>query len=108
MSHILAKEKLSENVYLMKLHAPLIAQERKAGQFVMLQLDDDLGERIPLTIANANLKDGSITINHHNGKRYFSSRSCAGFALCCGHFQRFAIGTNRRLKTALRNRRYAG
>ncbi|MCB0748077.1 MAG: sulfide/dihydroorotate dehydrogenase-like FAD/NAD-binding protein, partial [Ignavibacteriae bacterium] len=62
MSKILFKEKLSESVYKMKLEAKLIAEERKAGQFIILQINEDLGERIPLTIADANIVEGSITI----------------------------------------------
>jgi len=62
MSKILYKEQLSENVYLMRLEAPLIAEERKAGQFIILQIDEDYGERIPLTIADASTEEGSITI----------------------------------------------
>jgi ferredoxin--NADP+ reductase len=62
MSKILHKKQLSSDVYLMRLEAPLIAEERKAGQFIMLQLDDDYGERIPLTIADADITEGSITI----------------------------------------------
>ena len=38
----------------MKIEAPLIAQERKAGQFIILRVDEK-GERIPLTIAEATL-----------------------------------------------------
>ncbi len=62
MAKILYKEQLSESVYLMRLEAPLIAEERKAGQFVILQMDNDYGERIPLTIADADTEEGSITI----------------------------------------------
>lgn len=62
MNRILHKEQLSDTVFLMRLEAPLIARERKAGQFVILQLDNDFGERIPLTIADADTEDGSITI----------------------------------------------
>lgn len=46
----------------MKIHAPMIAEERSAGQFIILQTDDNYGERIPLTIADADVIDGSITI----------------------------------------------
>ncbi len=35
----------------MEIEAPLIARERKPGQFIILQIDDSIGERIPLTIA---------------------------------------------------------
>jgi ferredoxin--NADP+ reductase len=62
MSKILFKKQLSNDVFLMKLHAPLIAEERSAGQFIMLQIDEDYGERIPLTIADADINEGSITI----------------------------------------------
>ncbi len=62
MAKILYKKKLAENVFLMRLEAPLIAEERQAGQFIMLQTDEDLGERIPLTIADADINEGSITI----------------------------------------------
>jgi len=62
MSKILFKKQLSKDVYMMRLDAPLIAEERSAGQFIILQLDDDYGERIPLTIADADIKEGSITI----------------------------------------------
>jgi ferredoxin/flavodoxin---NADP+ reductase len=59
---ILAKEQLSEEVYRMKFEAPLIARERKPGQFIILQLDTEFGERIPLTIADADPVEGSVTI----------------------------------------------
>lgn len=62
MSRIVYKQQFSDDVFLMRLHAPLIAEERKAGQFIILQTDDDYGERIPLTIADADTTEGSITI----------------------------------------------
>jgi ferredoxin/flavodoxin---NADP+ reductase len=62
MAKIVLKEKLSEAVYKMKLEAPLIAEERRAGQFIILQINDDIGERIPLTIADADENEGTITI----------------------------------------------
>lgn len=62
MNAILYKEQLSNDVFLMKVHAPMIAEERAAGQFIILQTDDDYGERIPLTIADANIADGTITL----------------------------------------------
>ncbi|HPN39163.1 MAG TPA: sulfide/dihydroorotate dehydrogenase-like FAD/NAD-binding protein [Melioribacteraceae bacterium] len=62
MNQILVKEQLSKDVFLMKIFAPLIAQERAAGQFIILQLDDEYGERIPLTIADADYTEGTITI----------------------------------------------
>jgi ferredoxin--NADP+ reductase len=62
MTKIVFKERLSETVYKMKLQATEIAEEREAGQFIILQIDEDLGERIPLTIADADEKEGTITI----------------------------------------------
>lgn len=62
MSRILGKRRLSEEVYRMEVEAPLVARERKAGQFVIVQADDDYGERIPLTIADADPERGSVTL----------------------------------------------
>ncbi len=62
MNRILAKTQLSDDVYMMRLDAPHIARERLPGQFVILQLDNDYGERIPLTIADADPAEGSLTI----------------------------------------------
>jgi ferredoxin/flavodoxin---NADP+ reductase len=62
MNEIIFKKQLSEEVYMMKLHCPLIASERKPGQFVILQIDTSFGERIPLTIADADSDAGTITI----------------------------------------------
>jgi len=62
MNKILSKKQLSDDVFLMKIEASNIAEERLPGQFIILQLDDDFGERIPLTIADADVSEGSITI----------------------------------------------
>jgi len=62
MNPILFKEQLSQDVYRMRVRAPLIAEERRPGQFIILQLDTEYGERIPLTIADADPGEGSITI----------------------------------------------
>lgn len=62
MSKVLEKKQLSHDVFMMRLDAPNIARERKAGQFVIVQADNDFSERIPLTIADADEKEGSITI----------------------------------------------
>ncbi len=59
---ILDKKQLSENVFQMRISAPLIAKARKPGQFILLSVDYDFGERIPLTIADADVAEGSITI----------------------------------------------
>jgi len=62
MSRILEKTRLSEEVYRMVVEAPLVARERKAGQFVIVQIDTDFAERIPLTIADADPGRGSLTL----------------------------------------------
>jgi ferredoxin--NADP+ reductase len=62
MNKIIKKTKLSNDVYQMEIDAPLIAEERKAGQFIVLLIDLEHGERIPLTIAGADKKKGTITI----------------------------------------------
>jgi len=62
MNRILEKVQLSREVFKMKIEASLIAEERKPGQFLILQLDTNFGERIPLTIADADPSEGSITI----------------------------------------------
>ena len=62
MNKILEKKQLSANVWRMKLEAPLIASERRAGQFVIVQVVEEFGERIPLTIGNANAEEGWIEI----------------------------------------------
>jgi ferredoxin--NADP+ reductase len=61
MPKILKKERLSELVYRYRIDAPRIAKMRKAGQFVILRATTE-GERIPLTIANANAAEGWIEI----------------------------------------------
>ncbi len=62
MARILSKSRLSDAVYRMGIEAPLIARGRRAGQFVILRTDSEWGERIPLTIADADAARGSIDI----------------------------------------------
>jgi len=52
---------LAENIKLFKIEAEKIARRRKAGQFVIIRLDES-GERIPLTIAESDTDEGTITI----------------------------------------------
>jgi ferredoxin--NADP+ reductase len=61
MNRILKKEMLASNIVKMVIEAPEIAKKRKAGQFIILKIDED-GERIPLTIANADADKGTVTI----------------------------------------------
>lgn len=62
MTKIISKKQLSETVFQMVLDAPLIAEERLPGQFIILSINDDYGERIPLTIADGDAEAGTITI----------------------------------------------
>jgi ferredoxin--NADP+ reductase len=62
MNKILSKKQLSADVYEMVVEAPLIARARKAGQFIIVQIDTDWGERVPLTIADADEDAGTITL----------------------------------------------
>jgi len=63
MTHkIVAKKQLSENVFTIEVEAKLIAAARKPGQFVIVGISDDYGERIPLTIAGTNVAKGTITL----------------------------------------------
>ncbi|MDR0557804.1 MAG: sulfide/dihydroorotate dehydrogenase-like FAD/NAD-binding protein [Treponema sp.] len=62
MNKIIAKKQLSADVYEITVEAPRIAASRKAGQFLIAQLDTEFGERIPLTIADAGDAAGAITM----------------------------------------------
>ncbi|MBE3115520.1 MAG: sulfide/dihydroorotate dehydrogenase-like FAD/NAD-binding protein [Actinobacteria bacterium] len=61
MYKIVKKEKLVEDIDRFYLKAPLIARKAKAGQFVVIRINED-GERIPLTIAGYNRSNGIINI----------------------------------------------
>ena len=62
MNTILSKEQLSAEVFRMEIEAPEIAEARKPGQFIILQMGGEFDERVPLTIADANRERGSITL----------------------------------------------
>jgi ferredoxin--NADP+ reductase len=61
MYKIVAKEKLCPVVDLMEIKAPAIAKKAKAGQFVVVRVDE-VGERIPLTLADWDIKKGTVTL----------------------------------------------
>ena len=61
MNKIIRKEQFSEKVFLFEMEAPLIAKSRKAGNFVIVRVDKK-GERMPLTIAGADIDRGTITL----------------------------------------------
>ena len=61
MNKILHKEHFSEKVFKLVVEAPLIARSRKAGHFVIVRVGEK-GERMPLTIAEADPVAGTITL----------------------------------------------
>ncbi len=61
MNKIIRKEQFSEKVFLFEIEAPLIAKSRKAGNFVIVRIGKK-GERMPLTIADADIAKGTITL----------------------------------------------
>lgn len=61
MNKILEKEHFSENVVKLVVEAPAIARSRKPGHFVIVRACEN-GERIPLTIADADTAKGTITL----------------------------------------------
>jgi len=61
LNKIIEKVSLSERVVKMVLDAPVIAQKRKAGQFIVLKIHEK-GERIPLTIVDSDPQKGTLTI----------------------------------------------
>ena len=61
MNKIIKKVQFSEKVFLFEIEAPLIAKSRKAGNFVIVRVGEN-GERMPLTIADADIEKGTITI----------------------------------------------
>lgn len=75
MNKIVSKEYFSERVVKLVIEAPLIARSRKAGHFVIVKVGEK-GERIPLTIAAADVEKGTITLVIQNvGKS--SAKICA-------------------------------
>lgn len=61
MFRIIEKEHFSEKVVRLVVEAPMIARSRRAGHFVIVRAEEG-GERIPLTIADANPEKGTITL----------------------------------------------
>ena len=59
---IISKTQLSRDVFSAEIEAPLVAQAGKPGQFVIISINSDYSERIPLTIAGANAEKGTIRL----------------------------------------------
>lgn len=61
MFEIIEKRELAENIFLTRVKAPRIARSAQPGQFVIVRPDKH-GERTPLTIADYNIEEGSVTL----------------------------------------------
>ena len=61
MNKILYRKELNPTVTLMRIDAPLVAKKAQPGQFIILRVDEE-GERIPLTVADYDREEGSVTI----------------------------------------------
>lgn len=61
LGEILEKKGLARDIKLIEVSAPLIATRAKAGQFIILRIDEQ-GERIPLTIADSDVSLGTLTL----------------------------------------------
>lgn len=61
MYKITSKRLLTENIYLMDIEAPRVAKSAQPGQFIIIK-NNDKGERIPLTIADYDRENGTVTI----------------------------------------------
>jgi len=61
MFKIVEKRELNESMILMRVEAPYVAAKALPGQFIIFRVDD-VGERVPLTIADSNVQDGTVTI----------------------------------------------
>lgn len=61
MYRIVKKRVLNPTVTMMDIYAPLVAKKAKAGQFIILRVDEE-GERIPLTVAGYDRTFGTVKI----------------------------------------------
>mgnify|MGYP000900889473 FL=1 len=61
MYKIVSKKILNSALELMEIHAPFVARKCEAGQFIIIRVDED-GERIPLTIADFDRENETVTI----------------------------------------------
>lgn len=61
MYKIVSKRELTNNIYLMDIEAKRVAKSAKPGQFIIIK-NDEKGERLPLTIADFNRKEGTVSI----------------------------------------------
>ncbi len=108
MYKIIKKEELGQDTYLLEVEAPNIAQAALPGQFVIVKLDDK-AERIPLTISDADLTLGTITLViktiGHSTKRMLTLNEGESFRDIVGPLGQPSAFIHRPLET-LRAQRY--
>ena len=108
MYKIIKKEELGQDTYLLEVEAPKIAQAALPGQFVIVKLDDK-AERIPLTISDADLTLGTITLViktiGHSTKRMLTLNEGESFRDIVGPLGQPSAFIHRPLET-LRTQRY--
>lgn len=108
MYKIIKKEELGQDTYLLEVEAPNIAQAALPGQFVIVKLDDK-AERIPLTISDADLTLGTITLViktiGHSTKRMLTLNEGESFRDIVGPLGQPSAFIHRPLET-LRTQRY--
>src|SRR5450756_1188296 len=61
MYQIVSREDLAHRIHLFRVAAPLVARKALPGQFIILRIDE-VGERIPLTIADNDRNAGTVTV----------------------------------------------
>ena len=61
MFKIVEKKTLAPAIYMMRVHAPRVAESSNPGQFVIV-MADKTGERVPLTIADYDKEQGTVTV----------------------------------------------
>ena len=61
MFEVVERRELAENIFLTRVKAPRIAHSAKPGQFVIVRADEK-GERTPLTIADYDEQEGTVTL----------------------------------------------
>ena len=83
MYKILQKQSLNPTVSKMVIHCPAVAKKAEPGQFIILRVDDD-GERIPLTIADYDRENGTVTIIYQivGATTHKLNRLNAGESIC--------------------------
>ena len=93
MNKILKKTYFSEKVVQMVVEAPLIAKSRKPGNFVIVRVGEK-GERMPLTISDADPVKGTITLVIQK-MGVSSTKLCNGFGRTIGQSDSYRESGNR-------------